>query len=588
MPVDTDKYVEHMLSLKMVGIAKVACNSSEVLKDKRQSLWTILRLSLSQQLDYWLQLCYPSNIKAAANKMDEIMWEMLEKTADSNIPRIRGDNNSVENVMITIPGLQEKTHQERVVRQPIRLGGFGIRSQKELSPAAFIGAVEQILPSFVGVKGICPQLAHLLGSMEDSQSTWQLLISSGCRTGRELLISWQTLQSEAVHMCDFLGINLEAPLSVIAELIGEGSENGSTRKRVLEQRECLRGSVLSKALEIYPDKTARPVKVWPQLDKLSTSWLLSLPGPHSGLASNIFSEAVCANLCLPSPACRSLVGERVGRTTVDSYGDKVMAAHLPGDSWRTRHDTIKSEINRLLMWCNIPSTCEVFGLFAHLISQEGLNRLDKGRARQGMVPDYLLQLPSPTGGRTSRLAELKAINCCPTRYSAGDRAKAVDKRANLLQNEYRRKARVADQTYCNHNVDRTGPVERKLLQFGNLFGLVVGAFGEGSEDLHELIQILAESKVGALGLRWGREATEQEMATVIGQIRRSLSTTSVRAQAQCLLSRLSCVGQGYAQAAKRRMWAAAEEEKMRRDRLAQWVGRDRGRNLVRRGQFLLY
>ena len=78
------------------------------------------------------------------------------------------------------------------------------------------------------------------------------------------------------------------------------------------------------------------------------------------------------------------------------------------------------------------------------------------------------------------------------------------------------------------------------------------------------------------------------MATVIGQIRRSLSTTSVRAQAQCLLSRLSCVGQGYAQAAKRRMWAAAKEEKMRRDRLAQWVGRDRGRNLVRRGQFLLY
>ena len=148
------------------------------------------------------------------------------------------------------------------------------------------------------------------------------------------------------------------------EGLGEGSVTGDTRKRVLEQRETLRGLVLTKALETYPNQAARPVLVWPQLDKLATSWLLSLPGPHSGLESNIFSEAVCKNLCLPSPACRSRIGERIGRSTVDLYGDNVMAAQLPGDSWRIRHDIIKSEINRLLMWCNVPSSCEVFGLSA--------------------------------------------------------------------------------------------------------------------------------------------------------------------------------------------------------------------------------
>ena len=132
-----------------------------------------------------------------------------------------------------------------------------------------------------------------------------------------------------------------------------------------------------------------------------------------------------------------------------------------------------------------------------------------------------------------------------------------------------------------------GPVERKLLQFGDLLGLVVGAYGEGSEDLHSLIQNLAESTVNAMGLRRGRQASEEELGVVVGQIRRSLSTTFKRAQAQCLISRLNCTGQGFAQAYKRRNWAVREEEKMRNERLAQWVGRDRGRNLVRRGQFLL-
>ena len=142
----------------------------------------------------------------------------------------------------------------------------------------------------------------------------------------------------------------------------------------------------------------------------------------------------------PSPACCNRVGERIGRSTVDLYGDKVMAAQLPGDTWRIRHDTIKIELNRLMLWCSMRSTCEVFGLFSHLIPQEGLNRLERGRARQGIVPDFLIELQSQTGGKVSRLAELKVINCCPTRYSPRDKTKAVNRRANLLQGEYKKKA----------------------------------------------------------------------------------------------------------------------------------------------------
>ena len=101
------------------------------------------------------------------------------------------------------------------------------------------------------------------------------------------------------------------------------------------------------------------------------------------------------------------------------------------------------------------------------------------------------------------------------------------------------------------------------------------------------MQQIAESRANAIGLRMGRESSEAEIGVIVGQVRRSLSTTCVRAQAQCLLTRLNCLGQGYANAFKRRQWASKEEEKMKCERQAQWISRVRGRNLVSRGQFLL-
>ena len=96
-------------------------------------------------------------MKAAAEKMNDILWEVLETTARKNL------GNQATKVMI--PGLQAQSYQEWVIRQPIRLGGLGLRSQIDPSPAAFIGAVEQVLPSFVGTKGVCMPTAcssHLI------------------------------------------------------------------------------------------------------------------------------------------------------------------------------------------------------------------------------------------------------------------------------------------------------------------------------------------------------------------------------------------------------------------------------------------
>ena len=63
------------------------------------------------------------------------------------------------------------------------------------------------------------------------------------------------------------------------------------------------------------------------------------------------------------------------------------------------------------------------------------------------MPDFQLEVPCPTGGKVMRLAELKVINCCRTRYTPGDRLRAVEKRAKLLPGKYKKKAKDVDRLY---------------------------------------------------------------------------------------------------------------------------------------------
>ena len=71
---------------------------------------------------------------------------------------------------------------------------------------------------------------------------------------------------------------------------------------------------------------------------------------------------------------------------------------------------------RLLKWAKVSFQCEVFNLFAHLIPQEGLSRLERGRKRQGLVPDFMLEVEGERNQKREELAELKVIGCCPSRY----------------------------------------------------------------------------------------------------------------------------------------------------------------------------
>ena len=134
--------------------------------------------------------------------------------------------------------------------------------------------------------------------------------------------------------------------------------------------------LLSKALELHRPKRDRHAWAWRQRDKLSTAWLLALPGGGDNLTNEEFTTAAATNLCLPPPMCGGRVGEIIrGRVTVDKHGDNIQSTVLPGDHWRKRHDELKVLLYKLCMWAGLPVDMEVFNLFSRFIPQEGLARI---------------------------------------------------------------------------------------------------------------------------------------------------------------------------------------------------------------------
>ena len=121
--------------------------------------------------------------------------------------------------------------------------------------------------------------------------------------------------------------------------------------------------------------------------------------------------------------------------------------------------------------------------------------------------------------------------------------------------------------------------------------LVVGAFGEGSEDLHTLIHHLATSRVRVAGPQKGKRgqvrSEEAELAITTSFLRRTLSLAGVRAQSKLLLSRLEVIGPvaGANAAAGRRSNALNLERRMANQRRADQLSRMQGKALLRRGQF---
>ena len=394
-PVGEDEYVRFKLKGVADRIVKDAAKTVEVLARDKQGLWAALRASVSQRFDYWCQLVRPSLSRPVAAYLDTQLWRVLEAAVGFRIPRAGHLLGEGADFTLDLPvqGLEGRTFSELVLRQPVKLHGAGFRSLEESCYPAYIGALEQAAPFMASMTA----LQHVVGGEEawgvdaDPANRWAHLLTSGHMDGVELQTAVLSLQLEARETAVYLEEEVEGVLTDRVEGIGKDT-TGTTRRCITEQREMARGRLLLRGLEDYEDREARPVWSWPERDKHSSAWLLCLPGPDFDLTAAEFSESFAALLCQPSPACSSMVGRPVpGGERVCRWGDKVVSAPMKGDGFRKRHDATKLRIQHLLRGADIPVQSEVFNEFADLIPQAGLSRIERGRRRQGLVPDFKLR-----------------------------------------------------------------------------------------------------------------------------------------------------------------------------------------------------
>ena len=82
-------------------------------------------------------------------------------------------------------------------------------------------------------------------------------------------------------------------------------------------------------------------------------------------------------------------------------------SNIPGDLFRKRHDIVKTVLNSFCITSGVRAECEVFGIFRDIIPVQALDEeegLERGRGRQGLLPDFRLELPSEAGEPQLRLA----------------------------------------------------------------------------------------------------------------------------------------------------------------------------------------
>ena len=152
---------------------------------------------------------------------------------------------------------------------------------------------------------------------------------------------------------------------------------------------------------------------------------------------------------------------------------------------------------------------------------------------------------------------------------------------------YRRALAKLDQRFHGTARQQAGPLQRRLQELvgeAGLQGLVVGRWGEGSRDLHSLVQGLAEARALHLARLNGVPTTAGTLATIIGSYRRILSCTFVRSQESCHLARMGHLDGGARDAAARRTVAVRQEQLAREEASAYFAAYVRGCQGPLRGQ----
>ena len=145
IPLGTDAYVGQALWEKALEVKRDIDQVAHTLSQDSQALWVALHRSLAHKLDYHISLCYPSDILPMAEFLDTVAWSLFERAVGQHVPQQKEGLGTECVLGVPVDTMEGQSFQETLVRLPIRLRGFGLRSFADTTLTAFIGGVELAL-----------------------------------------------------------------------------------------------------------------------------------------------------------------------------------------------------------------------------------------------------------------------------------------------------------------------------------------------------------------------------------------------------------------------------------------------------------
>jgi hypothetical protein len=225
----------------------------------------------------------------------------------------------------------------------------------------------------------------------------------------------------------------------------------------------------------------------------------------------------------------------------------MLNACLTGDPvTRLRHDPVKFTIAEHLRGCGCFVRVEAHDFFASVIPAASLRLLDQDPHR-----DARKRLPTPDiltilGHRgREQIIEVKSVALNETWYSQGGDPRGPNygtaKRASAVKRELQSKVRALDlklrlaqPAVQGAPPPAPGPCERKLQAVAPVTAVCVGGLGEGSPDLHSLINRIAEVTAAKMKDELGMEYKPAK-ARVTEYLYRDLGVVVARGMARMIL-----------------------------------------------------
>jgi len=566
VPIGAAEYVGEVLRQEVDGIVSyIEQTVSQLHADSRHACWASLYYCCASRFDFWLRHVEPDLTRPHARRVDEALVAATEALGYEGM---LGDPITLDRA-----------------RQPARQRGLGLRSRELLASAAwtscFIESSERFLDSTAhGVvgRGFFPMLQPLFGAgafegAYPQAHRFDQFISHQwlTPTARALVAEWARMQAEVD------GHRARGPLRVGIGGAGSGrsTEEGLQRQLTSQREQVWRDRLHRRIMQLPHGDTRR--EAWLACDAFSSAWVSSWPSQRDRLTSAEFSEVLTTYLGRESARVRGLAGMRIpcsrGQRICDAHGIQLGLATLPGTAHADCHDAIADHVFSEALQAGVRGSIRPYGIFSSVLPPQLLARQDRGGQRIGIVPDGDLRVQlreartarcrdasqryrgtaavrgPPMGSAERTLWDCKTVHrggpCYQSARAREDgQSGAVAERAHGVDADYVRRARLLDARadVRAHNQGSTDAVERRLRSFGTVRAMVWGAYGEASDDVHQLLDYVVDAEATRSWRQLGARSRAEARSYLMCRTRRSWGITAVREMARHRLTRLEWVG----------------------------------------------